>query len=68
MPKRYSGLDVVKILADIGYRQKHWKGGHLVMCHVDDRRICVVVPMHKMLKVGTALGILKRARRKIGVE
>jgi predicted RNA binding protein YcfA (HicA-like mRNA interferase family) len=66
LPKRYSGLEIAKILADLGFRERGWKGSHLIMCHKQDISKRIHVPMHKVLKIGTTVGILKRAKKLVG--
>jgi predicted RNA binding protein YcfA (HicA-like mRNA interferase family) len=60
MPKLpvLSGADVVKMLEQLGFVQIRQRGSHVVM-----RRgsVGAVVPLHKELKSGTLVGIIRQA-------
>jgi predicted RNA binding protein YcfA (HicA-like mRNA interferase family) len=62
MPKlpRVSGLEAIKALGKLGFRQVRQKGSHAVLKH-EDGRGCVV-PCHRELKLGTLAGVLRQAR------
>ena len=60
---RLSGEDVIKILTKhFGFKVSRQKGSHVTLVKFEGRRkIVTVVPLHKELKVGTLLGVLKLA-------
>ena len=59
MSKTFSGKQVVKALYKIGYNHLYTKGSHAVLLnHL--LHIKIVVPLHKELKRGMLLSILKR--------
>ncbi|WP_290598011.1 MULTISPECIES: type II toxin-antitoxin system HicA family toxin [unclassified Archaeoglobus] len=62
LPK-LSGNDVVKILVKkFGFEVSRQKGSHVTLAKYESgRKIVTVVPLHKELKPGTILGILKLA-------
>ena len=64
---RLSGHELIKILAQFGFKKIRQKGSH-VMLIKDTRqgKIGCVVPLHDELETGTLLGILRQA--KIGRE
>ncbi len=61
MPKLpvLSGAEVVKALERLGFAQLRQRGSHVVM-----RRgsVGTVVPLHKEVKTGTLVGILRQAQ------
>ena len=60
---RLSGHELVKILAQFGFKKIRQKGSH-VMLIKDTRqgKIGCVVPLHDELETGTLLGILLQAK------
>lgn len=60
MPKLpvLSGQDVIRILERLGFEQIRQRGRHVVL-----RRQAVgcVVPLHKELKTGTLVGVIRQA-------
>ena len=58
---RLSGPGIVKILVkDFGFEVARRRGSHVMLRKfVDGKKIVTVVPMHKEVKLGTLLGILK---------
>ena len=60
---RLSGHELVKILAQFGFKKIRQKGSH-VMLIKDTRqgKIGCVVPLHDELETGTLLGILRQAK------
>lgn len=60
MPKLpvLSGQDVIRILERLGFEQIRQRGSHVVL-----RRQAVgcVVPLHKELKTGTLVGVIRQA-------
>mgnify|MGYP000551247561 CR=1 FL=1 len=53
-----SGEEVAKILMRIGFKPVRRRGSHLAL--VKERRI-VIVPLHREIKKGTLLAIIKQA-------
>ncbi len=62
LPK-LSGEQVVKVLVKkFGFEVSRQRGSHVVLVrYKDGRKIGTVVPLHKELKAGTLMGILKLA-------
>ena len=60
---RQSGHELIKILAQFGFKKIRQKGSH-VMLIKDTRqgKIGCVVPLHDELETGTLLGILRQAK------
>jgi len=60
---RLSGHELIKILAQYGFKKIRQKGSH-VMLIKDTRRgkIGCVVPLHDELETGTLLAILRQAK------
>jgi predicted RNA binding protein YcfA (HicA-like mRNA interferase family) len=61
MPKlpRISGPEAIRALERMGFSQARQKGSHVVM---KKGSFGCVVPMHKVLAVGTLASILRQAR------
>jgi predicted RNA binding protein YcfA (HicA-like mRNA interferase family) len=60
---RLSGHELVKILAQFGFKKIRQKGSHVLL--IKDTRqgkIGCVVPLHDELETGTLLGILRQAK------
>ncbi len=62
LPKM-SGEEMVKILVkEFGFEVSRQKGSHVTLVKYESgRKIVTVVPLHKELKPGTILGVLKLA-------
>jgi predicted RNA binding protein YcfA (HicA-like mRNA interferase family) len=60
---RLSGHELIKILAQFGFKKIRQKGSH-VMLIKDTRqgKIGCVVPLHDELETGTLLAILRQAK------
>jgi len=60
MPKlpHVSGADVVRALERLGFAVARQRGSHIVMRRGSSG---CVVPNHRVLKVGTLVGVLKQA-------
>ena len=60
---RLSGHELIKILAQFGFKKTRQKGSH-VMLIKDTRlgKIGCVVPLHDELETGTLLAILRQAK------
>jgi predicted RNA binding protein YcfA (HicA-like mRNA interferase family) len=60
MPKlpRISGKNCCKALTALGFEEVRQRGSHVVMRRGESG---CVVPLHKVLKIGTLSGILKQA-------
>ncbi|AHL23774.1 MULTISPECIES: type II toxin-antitoxin system HicA family toxin [Thermococcus] len=61
---RLSGEEVVKVLTKkFGFKVSRQRGSHVVLVkYVDGRKIGTVVPLHKELKAGTLMGVLRLAQ------
>jgi len=61
---RLSGEDAVKVLTKkFGFKVSRQRGSHVVLVkYVDGRKIGTVVPLHKELKAGTLMGVLRLAQ------
>ena len=62
-PPSISGLEMIKILERKGYRSVRTRGSHVRLYPPDFLANAkkVTVPLHKRLKVGTLLNIMKDA-------
>jgi predicted RNA binding protein YcfA (HicA-like mRNA interferase family) len=60
---RLSGEEIVKILVEkFGFEIVRQRGSHVVLRKFkDSEKIVTIVPMHREVKIGTLLGILKLA-------
>ncbi len=57
-----SGLETIKILARLGFKQLDQHGSHVILIkEVDGKKLKPVVPLHKELAPGTLLSIIKQA-------
>ena len=56
--RRVSGVEAIRALERLGFKQVRQKGSHVVMRK--DRQGCVV-PLHAELAIGTLRGILRQA-------
>ncbi len=59
MSKTFSGKQVVKALRKLGYEHLYTRGSHAVMLN-KFLRIKVIVRLHRELKTGLLLSILKK--------
>ena len=61
---RLSGEEVIKVLTKkFGFEVSRQRGSHVVLVkYVDGRKIGTVVPLHKELKAGTLMGVLRLAQ------
>ena len=61
---RLSGEEVVKLLTKkFGFEVSRQRGSHVVLVkYVNGRKIGTVVPLHKELKAGTLMGVLRLAQ------
>lgn len=60
---RLSGHELIKILAQFGFKKIRQKGSHVIL--IKDTRqgkIGCVVPLHDELETGTLLAILRQAK------
>ena len=65
--KRISGNEAIRRLEKLGFTQIRQRGSHVVLKRQTGKgEIGCVVPLHKVLAVGTLRGILKQA--KLSVE
>lgn len=60
---RLSGEEVIKVLTKkFGFEVSRQRGSHVMLVkYVDGRKIGTVVLLHKELKAGTLMGVLKLA-------
>jgi predicted RNA binding protein YcfA (HicA-like mRNA interferase family) len=57
-----SAQDVLKILADNGFREVRRKGSHIVVQkRTDDSTVTVVVPDHREIRIGTLASIIRQS-------
>ncbi len=64
MPKLpvLSGIDVVKVLAKIGYQHVRTSGSHAILNKQSPQgKITIPVPLHKELAKGTLKSIMRQA-------
>lgn len=61
---RLSGEEVVKLLTKkFGFEVSRQRSSHVVLVkYVNGRKIGTVVPLHKELKAGTLMGVLRLAQ------
>lgn len=58
-----SGIEAIKALERLGFRQVRQRGSHVVLRKdTSEGAVGCAVPLHKELKVGTLRGILRQAR------
>ena len=65
MPKLgvFSGSEVCRILEQHGFQNIRQRGSHIVMQkRVDASTITVPVPMHREIKLGTLMSIIRQCR------
>ena len=60
---RLSGHELIKILAQFGFKKIRQKGSHVMLIKkTKQSKIGCVVPLHDELETGTLLGILRQAK------
>ena len=60
---RLSGHELIKILAQFGFKKIRQKGSHVMLVkETKQGKIGCVVPLHDELEKGTLLGILRQAK------
>ena len=60
---RLSGHELIKILAQFGFKKIRQKGSHVMLIKVSRQgKIGCVVPLHDELETGTLLAILRQAK------
>lgn len=60
---RLSGHELIKILAQFGFKKIRQKGSHVILIkETKQGKIGCVVPLHDELEIGTLLGILRQAK------
>ena len=57
--KNHNWKTILKILTKNGFVIRHQKGSHILLGHIDGRRVTLV--RHNPIKVGTLKSILKQA-------
>ncbi len=65
MPKlrKVSGEETIRVLKQLGFLRVRQRGSHVILKQQTViGYIGCVVPLHKELKIGTLLGILKQAK------
>jgi predicted RNA binding protein YcfA (HicA-like mRNA interferase family) len=55
-----SAREIIKILADFGFKPVRQTGSHIHLLNPENRRL-VTVPNHPEMAIGTLLSILKQA-------
>ncbi|MFQ5779060.1 MAG: type II toxin-antitoxin system HicA family toxin [Terriglobia bacterium] len=61
VPRDVSGERLVRAFRKIGYALDHTVGSHAVLLHQTDPRKRLVVPLHRLVKVGTLSKLIKDA-------
>jgi len=61
IPRDVSGEQAVRAFGRIGYVHDHTVGSHAVLVHSSDPMKRLVVPLHRVVKVGTLGKLLKDA-------
>lgn len=61
LPRDASGEQVIRAFKKIGYVVDHTVGSHAVLLHGSDPRKRLVVPLHRVVKVGTLGKLIKDA-------
>lgn len=57
-----SGQEVIKALSKAGFKVEGQRGSHVKMKkHAGNHVIVTIVPLHRVLDVGTLIGIMKQA-------
>jgi predicted RNA binding protein YcfA (HicA-like mRNA interferase family) len=60
---RLSGHELIKILAQFGFKKIRQKGSHVMLIKKTKQvKIGCVVPLHDELEMGTLLAILRQAK------
>ncbi len=60
---RLSGHELIKILAQFGFKKIRQKGSHVMLIkETKQGKIGCVVPLHDELETGTLLAILRQAK------
>lgn len=68
-PRRLSGQDVVKILAQFGFEIERQRGSHITLVRErSGQRQALLISNHKELKTGAVVGIFKQASRYISED
>jgi predicted RNA binding protein YcfA (HicA-like mRNA interferase family) len=63
VPRQWSGADLKKALAALGYQETRQTGSHIRMTTTERGEHHVTVPDHKVLPLGTLKSILKDVAR-----
>jgi len=61
LPTNFSGKDVVKILAKLGYEIDHQTGSHMILRQKEYLYRRLTIPNHKTLAKGTSRAIIKQS-------
>ncbi len=63
MPKlpTLSGLELVKIFAQIGYQSDHQTGSHIILRQISSPHRRLTIPLHKELSKGTLRAIIRQS-------
>lgn len=60
---RLSGHELIKILAQFGFKKIRQKGNHVMLIkEMKKGKIGCIIPLHDELETGTLLGILRQAK------
>lgn len=69
LPRDLSGRSLIKVLCrDLGYDEVHQVGSHVVLETEDPSHHRLVVPDHKVLRVGTLNSILRAVSNHKGIS
>jgi predicted RNA binding protein YcfA (HicA-like mRNA interferase family) len=61
LPRDVSGDQAIRAFAKIGYRVDRTVGSHAVLLHAADPTKRLVVPLHRVVKVGTLRRLVRDA-------
>ncbi|MEJ0053688.1 MAG: type II toxin-antitoxin system HicA family toxin [bacterium] len=68
-PRRLSGQEVVKILAQFGFEIERQRGSHITLVRErNGHRQALLIPDHKELKTGAVVGIFRQASHYISED
>jgi predicted RNA binding protein YcfA (HicA-like mRNA interferase family) len=68
LPRDLDGIELVKLLEDVGYYFHHQTGSHIIIRTIEPSEHSVTVPNHKPLKVGTLNAILNDVADHLGID
>jgi predicted RNA binding protein YcfA (HicA-like mRNA interferase family) len=68
LPRDLDGIELVKLLEDVGYYFHHQTGSYMIIRTIEPSEHSVTVPNHKPLKVGTLNAILNDVADHLGID